>query len=366
MAKEFKDFRFSGKKLSDLEEKYISVDFSQNPDTIFALSRNIKYNDTNRFRHEPNVSWSDFDDKLSFELHLVKDDHYYKTQEERILTESNVRSLTRWLTSTDSSKFLELEYDSCTEDNVRFFYGQFVNIEPFNLDGLLYGLKLTFECSSPYGYTDILTDTIHCSSGTASYSLLNQDDRLNAYCYPEITIHSKETGQVYLCNLSDCEIYGEGELEPADTAPFYMEQLLSKISEYGLSHGLAPEYDYLEDHITKKTLCNDTAIQFRFRDSAGMSEKCIACCSTDTRKYYIIRGGFLYLNVKKNLPVIMNSEKLFLFDETGRMIPFCDIGIEDIDYMYWFRLASGTNSLLFWGEDCTFTIRRRETRKVGV
>lgn len=366
MAKDFKDFTYAGQKLSDLETHYISVDFSQNPDTIFALSRNIKYNDTNRFRQEPEVSWSGFDDKLSFELHLVKDDHIYQTQEERILSESEVRTLTRWLTSTDSSRYLTFEYEEHQEEQVRCFYGQFINIEPFNLDGLLYGLKLTFECSSAFGYTDIITNTVKSEGDAVSFPLSNQDDRLNEYCYPEIRIHSKATGEVYLCNMSDCVLYEEGSLEQAGSAPFYMEQLIAKITAFGLAHGYAPEFDFMEDGITKQTLCRQSAIQFRYVDSSGLRLKCIACYSASTQKYYILKGGFFYLKVKKNLPVIVNSAKLFIFDETDHMIPFSDMGIQDMDYMYWFRLASGTNRLLLWGEDCTFTFLHREARKAGV
>lgn len=369
MAIEFKDFTYSGNKLSDLNTKYISVDFEQNPDTVFALSRNIEYNDTNRFRHEPTITPTRFDDKLSFELHLVKDDTYYKTQEERLITEGEVRELTRWLTSTDTSQLLEFDYGAGSiksGEDVHVFFGQFINIEPFNMDGSLYGLKMTFECSSAFGYTDQLTDTIICAGNAISYNLSNQDDRLNEYCYPEIEIRSKKTGDIYFCNLSDCKIHKEGVLVAADAPSFYLEQLVTQIADYGLEHGLTPIYDIKDDGVTRQTICNNTAIQFRYIDSDNSSQKCIACYSVSTRKFYILRGGFLYLKVKKDLPILLHSERLFIFDESGNMIKFTEIGIRDIDYMYWPRLANGTNTLLLWGEDCTFLIRYRETRKVGV
>lgn len=370
MAKDFKDFSFLGKKLSDLDTKYISVDFSQNPDTIFALSRNIKYNDSNRYRHEPNISWSGFDDKLKFELHLVKDDGYYAVQDDRIISEAEVRALTRWLTSTDSSQFLEFDYSEnasgSDSESVRFFFGQFVNIEPFNLDGLLYGLKLNFECSSAFGYSDIITDTISCRGDAVSYTLMNQDDRLNDYCYPVISVQPKTDGEAYICNLSDCTILMEGTLVSADSPSFYMEQLMQKIRDYGLSHGYAPGFTYLEDGTTAKTICSNTAVQFWYTASDGSSQKCIACYIISSKKFYIIRGGFLYFNVKKDLQLSIHCEKLFIFDETQHMIKFPDIGISDVDYMYWPRLVSGTNHLLLWGGDLSFTLCHRETRKAGI
>lgn len=39
MAKEFKDFTFMGKKLSDLSVKYVSVDFDGDADVNMAMER---------------------------------------------------------------------------------------------------------------------------------------------------------------------------------------------------------------------------------------------------------------------------------------------------------------------------------------
>ena len=58
MAKYFKDFTFVGKKFSELNGRYISVDFEQSPEHSFAFSRDINYGDLNRFRTEPNVGYS--------------------------------------------------------------------------------------------------------------------------------------------------------------------------------------------------------------------------------------------------------------------------------------------------------------------
>ena len=42
MAKEFKDFTFMGKKLSDLSVKYVSVDFDGDADVNMAMERDME------------------------------------------------------------------------------------------------------------------------------------------------------------------------------------------------------------------------------------------------------------------------------------------------------------------------------------
>ena len=46
------------------------------------------------------------------------------------------------------------------------------------------------------------------------------------------------------------------------------------------------------------------------------------------------------------------------------IISFEDLGVKDIDNIYWLRLAYGENELRFTG-DATFELIYREPRKVG-
>ena len=78
-----------------------------------------------------------------------------------------------------------------------------------------------------------------------------------------------------------------------------------------------------------------------------------------------MRGGFLCFDLYRELPVTIDGNSLFIFDDIGRMVKLSDLGVTDTDYMYWPRLVNGENTLLFWAEDCTFTITYRETRKAG-
>ncbi|WP_138262096.1 phage tail domain-containing protein [[Clostridium] hylemonae] len=365
MAKSFNDFIFLDKRLSDLDSHYIAVDFDQDPDPSFAFAKDIEYGDTNRYRSEPGSVRARPGDKLKFELHIIKDPDAYPAQADRIITSADIRDLARWLTSTVSSELLAFEYGSGQEDTPRFFYGQFSDIQSFHVAGDVYGLRLMFDCSSPYGYTDDIVHTAACTGETVSYTITSHDDRLDEYCYPVIRMASAVTGQAYFLNLSDCCIYDQGTIVPAASNARLMEQLQEKVSAYGLAHGYAPEFQLTEDGQHIVTAGNDTAVCFLYRDVYGQEHKCIACYVASTYEYYIVRGGFLCFDLYRELPVTIDGNSLFIFDDIGRMVKLSDLGVTDTDYMYWPRLVNGENTLLFWAEDCTFTITYRETRKAG-
>lgn len=361
MAKYFKDFTFLGRKLSELDGCYISVDFDQSPEHSFAFSRDIDYGDSNRFRTEPNVSGSRLSGKLTFELHLVKDPQYCSCQADAVFTDNDIRKITRWLTSTDSPQFLGFTYEEGTPYAIPYYYGQFLDIQPFTLSGSIYGLKLTFECTTPYGYTEEITDTISCSGTFLDYTLTNEDDRLNDYCYPVLHISSKVTGQILFLNLSDSMIHKHGTI---GTGAPVLELLIDKVNDYALAKGYVPEY-VPDEAGNPAALCGGAAVLCTFTTPGGERLKCIALCRASDSEYYILQGGFLHMKMLKDLPVHIDTRKLFLFDDLGRMVRLSELGVEDTDYMYWPRLRNGENHLLVWGEDCTFTITHRETRKAG-
>ena len=375
MAKYFKDFTFVGKKFSELNGRYISVDFEQSPEHSFAFSRDINYGDLNRFRTEPNVGYSHLSGRLTFELHIVKDPQYCSCQAEAAFTDEDIREITRWLTSTDSPQYLSFTYEEGTPYAVPYYYGQFLDFQPFTLSGNVYGLKLTFECTTPYGYTGEITDTVSCSGTFTEYTLTNRDDRLNDYCYPALQISSGVTGQILFLNLSDAVVHKHGTLEvisgiskgqepDISEPPAVLELLIEKINDYALEKGYVPEYVPDGDG-SPAALCHGAAVLCTFTTPGGERLKCMAFCRTASGEYYILQGGFFHMKVLKDLPVRLDAEKLFIFDGLGRMVRLSELGVEDVDYMYWPRLRNGDNRLLVWGEDCTFTITHRETRKAG-
>ena len=211
MAKECIDFTFLGKQLSSLPEHYLSVDFDQAKNLTFALGRNVEYTSTNVSRTEPGVNRADFNDKLRFEIHLIKDPQFYPVREDRIITEAEVRRLTRWLTSTDTTQPLHFEYADDSGEETCCFRGQFKEIQPFMAAGSLYGVRLSFECSTPFGCTEDIVNTIDCQ-GSQLFTVSNHSDDMNRCRYPRLDILPHTTVNGYLATLYECHIYEKGVL----------------------------------------------------------------------------------------------------------------------------------------------------------
>lgn len=73
-------------------------------------------------------------------------------------------------------------------------------------------------------------------------------------------------------------------------------------------------------------------------------------------------GGQMDLSILKDETVI-DCQRSLISNTTG-LLHFDDLGISDVDQIYWFRLYNGENNVTLSG-DATFTIEYREPRKVG-
>jgi len=120
---------------------------------------------------------------------------------------------------------------------------------------------------------------------------------------------------------------------------------------------------YYDDYNKYISLADETAIRFKYIDTYGKERYGFAYFQG--YNYTIIEGGFLSLQLLQSLAVNIDCENLIINDDIGRMILFERIGIEDEDYIYWPRLKSGTNNLLFYATNCSVTIKHTEMIKAG-
>lgn len=364
MSKECKDFIYRNQRLSDLGF-IASVSFEGSDDLPLGLSREIEKSETNKYRKSANQTGIKYsEDNLSFEIDIMKDPCQYHTQDDLEFTDKDVRKITRWLSSPQFYLPLKCEYASSSQRNSLTYYGIFTNIEKWVIANKTYGLKLTFSCSTPFAYTDDIICTVQ-AEGNKTLVINNEDDELDDYVYPILNINAAQTGDIFICNLSDCTLLNEGSLYPS-TVPsgLPIDILQQKISDYALTKGYETVYQYESDGTTVKTFCDKTAVQFTYKNSQDTEFKCFAFY-LDDGKYKIIRNGMLHLTVNKSLPINIDFQQLRLFDDLGRPVYFSSLGVEDVDQVYWLRLLNGDNNLLFYGKNCTFTLKYRECRKVG-
>ena len=161
IAKLFKDFTFTGKKLSSLSAKYTAVDFNESSDKLLAMERNMEMGETNPYRIEANYFGDAWADVLPIELHIVKNPcEYNYNQKDMVISKSEIREITRWLTSPHFPEWIEFEYEEDDTNDVTHYCGWFNNIETWVVGGEVYGFTLTFTNDSPFAYSEPLTTNI--------------------------------------------------------------------------------------------------------------------------------------------------------------------------------------------------------------
>lgn len=360
LAKDFKDFTFCNKKFSDLSARYITASFGSDADIDLAMGRNMEIGGTNQYRINPNYFGDTWDNVLAFELNIIKNPCFYKTQAEREISKPEIREITRWLTSPHYPEWIDFEYQPEDNHDVTRYYGWFDNIETWCVAGAVYGLRISFKCTTPFGYTK---DIINEADVTTYSNLLisNNSDELNNYCYPTVEISPHADGQIFICNLSDCNILDNGTLTLSESS--YFDSLLTVVESYARLHGYTVKYTG-SGAFNIIPLCNETAVQFYLIDKYGNDIKCTAFYTADTYEYRILENGFLFMNVYKDLDVHMDCQNLVINDSVGRMITYEKLGITDADHIYWLKLINGHNSLLLYG-NAGFKFTHMESRKAG-
>lgn len=356
MAKIFKDFIFANHRLSEYGD-FIAVDFENgDSEIVLGLEREMEMGETNKYRKRANYYGDKWTSVLSFELHIMKNPCIHESQKKMAFTQNEIRQITRWLTSPHYPLWIEFEYspESMESRDVKFYEGWFNNIETFSIGGIVYGLKFYFTSTSPFGFTDYKNISMTGkSSSIVSKYITNDSDELEDYCYPQISIYPNETATVFMCNITDSKILKTGEING--------ETLDSLASDYALKNWY--EIKYAGNNPNKPTLiCKNKALQFYLTDSYGVETKCTIFYWGEN--YYIIDGGFMYMRVRKDLEIHMDCQRLILNDSINRIITYDELGISDVDNMYWMRFLNGDNRIVIFGNisvDFTF----RESRKVG-
>ena len=364
MAKQCKDFTFVNKKLSNFGS-FKTVDFDDgNSEIMLGLSREMEMGSTNTYRIEANYYGDKWSDVLQFEIHLIKDPCLYTSQEDMKFSKEEIRQIARWLTSPRYPQWVKFEYDEEDDNKVKNYKVWFNNIEAWTVGGVVYGLRLFVSCTTPFGYTDEISSSYVNNGGYRNVTINNDSDELESYCYPKITINPNNNTGIFICNLSDCEILENDNL--ILTSSTYFESLCDKVEDYAMLQGCELRYAGNMDD-TVVALCDDTAVQFYLVDKYGVETKCSAFYLNVTeavRQYWIVVGGFMFLEANRDLNIYIDCQKLLITDSIGRMVTYDDLGISDVDNMYWLRLVNGDNTIILYG-NANFVITHRESRKVG-
>lgn len=75
-------------------------------------------------------------------------------------------------------------------------------------------------------------------------------------------------------------------------------------------------------------------------------------------------NGIMTIDALRDDKIYIDSQRLSIYDSTKKLITFEDLGVKDVDAIYWFRLLYGDNVIRVTG-DAKVEISYREPRKVG-
>ena len=158
------------------------------------VSRNIDKSDITPTRPSPFHFGVTYADTLKLDFLIVKDDEIVDSKK---LSEEEIHYLRAWLESPKKPTELIVTYDS--DDSTVHYYGIFTDVQPFIVAGTCYGLYLTFQCDSPYGYSDDIVCKYYPQSvGSFSGIYYNLSAEYQEYLLPKIIIKSTSS-------------FGEGE-----------------------------------------------------------------------------------------------------------------------------------------------------------
>lgn len=348
------DFIYNNQSLSSFKFKVVS--FENSSELPLGLERTVEKSQKNRFRLDSNIYSVIYSNDLEFKISIMKDPCTFIDADDQKITEMELRTITKWLTSTSVPKWLEKK-NGTEIDDIRY-NGIFTNIEPFFL-GELYGLTLTFSCTSSFGYThDKVTEKQ--LAGITNFMINNNSDLLESYCYPTILLSPTANTDFFLINLSDTEIKDQGNL---GGEPDKMTALQNKIKQFGTNRGLKIRFETEKDgQIT--TYCNNRVIGFYAVDSNNKEVKMMAYYN-NANSYYIHQGGYICFKLYSHLDVQIKNKESKIYDSLNRPILFSKLGIRDVDYLYWLRLKPGYNSIMCIADNCKIKVIHIEARKVG-
>lgn len=141
--------------------------------------------------------YTSYEDRLVMEFSIIKeacgDDGKIAQQEDFVLTQSEIRSMKKWLSRPTPHK---LTFD---EDKYRgvFWEGSF-NVEEIYLMGETVGLKLTFESNRPFALADEVSYSGELITG--GRFIIDDTSDEEGHIYPSLTVTCLESGDLQLYN----------------------------------------------------------------------------------------------------------------------------------------------------------------------
>lgn len=188
-------FTYNGHSSTEFDLYLVSPD--EDPEYDLGIDRDLSVGETTRFRESANHLGATYNDVLQIYMMVTKDPDKYSGLD-RIIRRTELSSITGWLTSPELPQELYFDDASDSEEKL-YYYGVFTEVKPFVVSGEIYGIELTFTCSSQYAFTQ--KESYTCADGS-SVIINNTSDEWEKSVYPFLEITPTATGEVIISNTT--------------------------------------------------------------------------------------------------------------------------------------------------------------------
>lgn len=376
--------------------------FEIDNDIPFAMNRELLKGSLNRYRNRVNHMGTQWSDVLEFTISFIKDTCQNTTQSSMVFTEDEVNDINAWLTSPDYPilfHMYDFDFERDSSDNLLLIDNS-SDSKTFDLNVDAPGYKLI-----SYGVEDGIINYIQVEEreGGTKIAPIPQLTFYNGYISfsAEDNDFIKNIASISVDGVTYSKVKARDWLSTYGVGQSYRNSYMILINK---SLVLNQKYDYfglfsnveaqvLDGEVVGFTATFTTDSPFAWTQEITQTFNCsdgdtITFDVNSAEKYREVYPvitikpprveGEVSTEIKlknntdeKELTLQLRPADTTVIDcrhckisHHSETISFEDLGITDVDYIYWPRLYNGTNSFTVTG-DCELTFTYREPRKVG-
>lgn len=191
------DFEYDGQYLSDYGFIISDIGGTSDMDVVSAGST-ITFNTIpiNRGKRYSKTG-TKYESCIQANFDICKNTDIY---DDLRISDDEYRDLARWL---NREEFLKLQFlnDGSVEQESCYYNASF-NIEKITVNKELYGVRLTMETDSPFGYGQEFMTVLNINDTQKRYTITDMSDAIG-YTYPVITVTCKENGNLTIRNETE-------------------------------------------------------------------------------------------------------------------------------------------------------------------
>lgn len=225
------DFEYDGKRLSDMN--FIVCNFNNPGLNIVDVGSKITFNKVSMHGGKKyGLASTKYESCLQTTFDICKN----PCNGEQEITNNEYKELMRWL---NRREFLTFKiFDKANEGC--FYKGSF-NIDEIKINDVLYGLRLTLETDSPFGYGETQTVKFTLNTERDKYIISDISDEIGCV-HPNVTIVCKANGTLLLENQEQKTYTAIANCQNGETITIYGDTQI--ITTSNPAHSIANDFNY--------------------------------------------------------------------------------------------------------------------------